>query len=167
MAPRAKLAHSTFPAGHWSWDHTATMLASIKSFLRCQLSSKASGVSLPGPPLRCPFSVWFLPPAVAEALPDCLWALSLCFVLTRAPFIQRSHRPAAGLRICSPSTVPPRAQHTVGPQQKSAERTNQPGFCQDIQQNTGGYLGLLLSTTQLFFKYFCFIYQKSRQCQAQ
>lgn len=57
MAPRAKLAHGTFPAGHWSWDHTAMLLTSIKSFLRCQLSSKASGVSLPVPPLRCPFSV--------------------------------------------------------------------------------------------------------------
>lgn len=97
---------------------------------------------------------------MAEAPPDRLCALPLCSVVTHAPLIRWSHRPGAGLTICSPSTVPPRAQHTVGPQQKSAERTNQPGFCGDIRQNTGGYLRRLLSTTQVFLKYFCFIYQK-------
>ena len=55
MAPRAKLAHSNFPAGHWSWDHTATLLTSFKSFLKRQLSSEPSGVSLPVPPLKIPF----------------------------------------------------------------------------------------------------------------
>lgn len=97
---------------------------------------------------------------MAEAPPDCVCAVSLCSVVTHAPLIQRFHRPGAGLTICSPSSIPPRAQHTVGPQQKSAERMNQLGFCGDMQQNTGGYLGRLLSTTQVFLKYFCFIYQK-------
>lgn len=156
---QSKAGSRNLPAGHWSWDHTATL--SSNSSLKCQLSSKASGSHCLCP-LKIPFlsllSVFSPLPWPKRSLIVCGFA-SFALLLLR-PFdlavaLPRSWAHCLLTFHCSlqgPAHSRPSAKSLPN------ERTNQDSVETSGRTRAGIWAAALNHAS--VFKYFCFIYQK-------